>query len=112
MPDRLRPAAVLGHASRTSAPRCKKPSPWAVNKPLDAHRRRSRRLSWIEEVIVSAALAGAAVGSCAGGLLSDRLGRRRALLAGDALFVAGAALMGLAPTAAVLIAGVCHTLAA
>ena len=54
---------------------------------------------------MSAAVIGAAVGSAAGGLLSDRVGRKRTLLAGDALFAAGALLMGLAQSAAMLITG-------
>ena len=54
---------------------------------------------------MSAAVVGAALGSAVGGMLSDRVGRKRALLAGDALFAAGALLMGLAQSAAALIAG-------
>ena len=62
-------------------------------------------LAWIQEVIVSAAVVGAGVGSAAGGALSDRLGRKRALAAADLLFVAGAALMAAAHGPGSLIAG-------
>lgn len=67
-----------------------------------------RRLNWIQEVIVSAAVVGAALGSAVGGLLSDRVGRKRTLLAGDVLFATGALLMGLAQSAATLIIGPCE----
>jgi len=54
---------------------------------------------------VSAAVVGAAVGAAGGGVASDRLGRRPVLLAADALFAAGAALMAAAPNVATLVAG-------
>ena len=63
------------------------------------------RLSWIQGAIVSAAVAGAAGGSALGGLLSDLVGRKKALLAGDVLFAAGALLMAAAPDILVIIAG-------
>ena len=56
---------------------------------------------------MSAAVAGAAGGSALGGALSDFLGRKKALLAGDVLFTAGALLMAAAPDVAVIIAGMC-----
>ena len=64
------------------------------------------RLSTLQGLIVSAAMMGAVFGSACGGALSDRLGRRTALLAADVLFVGGALCMGLAPSAALLIIGV------
>lgn len=54
---------------------------------------------------MSAAVAGAAGGSALGGLLSDLVGRKKALLAGDVLFAAGALLMAAAPDVPVIIAG-------
>ena len=54
---------------------------------------------------MSAAIVAAAVGAAFGGRLSDRYGRKRALLVADVLFAAGAAAMGLTPNAAVLILG-------
>ena len=60
---------------------------------------------------MSSAVVGAALGSALGGLLSDCIGRKRSLLAGDALFAAGALLMGLAQSAHVLIAGMLAELA-
>ncbi len=63
------------------------------------------RLSWIQGIIVSAAVAGAAGGSALGGALSDFLGRKKALMAGDVLFTVGALLMAAAPDVSVIIAG-------
>lgn len=57
------------------------------------------------QAIVSAAVWGAAAGAAAGGAAADRLGRRAALLAADALFIAGSLLMAAAPAPALLIAG-------
>ncbi|EIE20094.1 general substrate transporter [Coccomyxa subellipsoidea C-169] len=62
-------------------------------------------LSWIQGTIVSAAVAGAAGGSALGGALSDFLGRKKALMAGDVLFTVGALLMSAAPDVSVIIAG-------
>ena len=54
---------------------------------------------------MSAAIVGAALGSALGGLLSDRIGRKLALLAGDGLFTMGALCMAFATSATVLISG-------
>ena len=59
---------------------------------------------------MSAAVLGAGVGSAIGGWLSDKVGRKKALLLGDALFTAGALLMAAATTPKALIAGMyCNT---
>ena len=63
------------------------------------------RLIWIQEVIVSAAVLGAALGSALGGWFSDKVGRKKALLLGDVLFTLGAVLMAAAQTPSALIAG-------
>ena len=64
-----------------------------------------RSLNWMQGLIVTAAVLGAAVGSAAGGAMGDAFGRKRALLAGDGLFVAGAVAMALAPGISVLVTG-------
>ncbi|KAL4447774.1 hypothetical protein ABPG75_004993 [Micractinium tetrahymenae] len=58
-----------------------------------------------QELIVSAAIIAAGAGSVAGGWLADRVGRRRALLAADVLFTAGAGAMAAARDQWWLIAG-------
>ena len=63
------------------------------------------RLVWTQEVIVSAAVLGAGVGSAIGGWFSDTVGRRKALLVGDVLFTLGALLMAAAGSPNALIAG-------
>lgn len=63
------------------------------------------KLIWIQEVIVSAAVLGAALGSALGGWFSDKVGRKKALLLGDVLFTLGALLMAAAQTPSALIAG-------
>ena len=60
---------------------------------------------WVQELIVSAAVLGAGVGSAVGGWLSDTVGRKKALLLGDGLFAAGALFMAAAPSASALITG-------
>ncbi len=62
-------------------------------------------LNWIQGVIVSAAVFGAAAGSALGGALGDFVGRKKTLLVGDALFAAGALLMAAAQGVGTLIAG-------
>ena len=54
---------------------------------------------------MSAAVAGAAVGSAVGGSWSDKRGRKSALKLADAFFAFGAAVMALAPDATILILG-------
>jgi len=63
------------------------------------------RLNAVQEAIVTSAVVGAALGAAIGGAASDRWGRKPVLLAADALFALGAALMAAAPGVAVLIAG-------
>lgn len=63
------------------------------------------RLAWMQEVIVSAAVLGAGAGAAVGGFVSDRLGRKTALLAGDVMFAFGAILMAAAGSPDVLIVG-------
>ena len=63
------------------------------------------RLHWVEGLTVSAAIVGAALGSALGGLLSDRIGRKLALLAADCLFTTGALCMAFATSATALISG-------
>lgn len=62
-------------------------------------------LARTQELIVSSAIVAAGAGSIAGGWLADRLGRKRALLAADVLFAAGAAAMAAAQGSGALIAG-------
>ncbi|RDS79442.1 sugar porter family MFS transporter [Dyella monticola] len=57
------------------------------------------------EWIVSIMMAGAAVGALSAGWLSAHLGRKRSLILGAVLFVAGSVLCGVAWTPGVLIAG-------
>lgn len=63
------------------------------------------QLVWIQEVIVSAAVIGAGFGSAIGGWLSDKLGRKKALLLGDVLFALGALSMAAARSPNALITG-------
>eukprot|EP00884_Botryococcus_braunii_P021486 jgi/Botrbrau1/8020/Bobra.384_2s0042.1 len=64
------------------------------------------RLGWIQEVIVTAAIFGAGIGSACGGLLADFLGRRFTLFISDGLFTGGALLMAFAASPPTLIFGV------
>ena len=62
-------------------------------------------LNWIQGVIVSSAVFGAAAGSALGGALGDFAGRKKTLLVGDVLFAVGALLMAAAQGVGPLIAG-------
>ncbi|CAO1948761.1 unnamed protein product [Urochloa humidicola] len=63
------------------------------------------RNTWLQELIVSMAVAGAIIGAAVGGWSTDRFGRRSSLLAADALFFAGAAVMASATGPAQLVVG-------
>jgi len=58
----------------------------------------------LEEIIVSSVLLGSLVGAVGGGLLADRLGRRRLLIATAVVFALGAVGAALAPGTAWLVA--------
>lgn len=60
---------------------------------------------FLQETIVSMAIAGAIFGAATGGWVNDKFGRKRAILAADALFFIGALLMATAPQPSVLIVG-------
>ncbi|KAL0033523.1 hypothetical protein WJX79_001225 [Trebouxia sp. C0005] len=79
--------------------------PYLRDDLLVHHIAAKSRLVWIQEVIVSAAVLGAGVGSAIGGWFSDQVGRKKALLVGDVLFTLGALLMAAAGSPNALIAG-------
>ncbi|KAI5081840.1 hypothetical protein GOP47_0001583 [Adiantum capillus-veneris] len=60
---------------------------------------------FLQETIVSMAIAGAIFGAGVGGWINDKFGRKPALLAADVLFLIGAVLMAIAPHPSVLIVG-------
>jgi len=57
------------------------------------------------ELVVSCVLVGALLGTIAGGVLADRFGRRRVIIATSALFAVGAIETALSPSIILLIAG-------
>ncbi|MFZ1807900.1 MAG: sugar porter family MFS transporter [Cyclobacteriaceae bacterium] len=57
------------------------------------------------EIVVSCVLIGALIGAMTGGILADRFGRRRVIIATATLFVGGAIVTALSPTFTLLIAG-------
>ena len=59
----------------------------------------------MQEVVVSATIAGAFIGAGLAGVLADKFGRRWAIAASSLVFVVGALVMALAPVTAVLIVG-------
>ncbi|WVZ61883.1 hypothetical protein U9M48_011691, partial [Paspalum notatum var. saurae] len=63
------------------------------------------RQTWLQEMIVSMAVAGAIIGAAIGGWATDRFGRRASILAADFLFFAGAAVMASAMGPAQLVVG-------
>ncbi|XP_074576732.1 putative inositol transporter 2 [Curcuma longa] len=63
------------------------------------------RKTWLQESIVSTAVAGAIIGAAIGGWANDRLGRRTAILVADLLFFVGSVIMASAPNPGVLIVG-------
>ncbi|KAK7319116.1 hypothetical protein RJT34_03830 [Clitoria ternatea] len=63
------------------------------------------RKTWLQEAIVSTALAGAIIGAAVGGWINDRFGRKKAILVADVLFFIGAVVMAAAMNSAILIVG-------
>ncbi|CAL9093464.1 unnamed protein product [Musa textilis] len=61
--------------------------------------------TWLQESIVSTAVAGAIIGAAIGGWVNDRFGRKTSILVADFLFFAGAVIMASAPNPTLLIAG-------
>ncbi|XP_061354135.1 probable inositol transporter 2 [Gastrolobium bilobum] len=63
------------------------------------------RETWLQEAIVSFALAGAIIGAAVGGWMNDRFGRRVAIIVADTLFLIGSVIMAAAINPTVLIVG-------
>ncbi|XVE51002.1 hypothetical protein DITRI_Ditri02bG0003400 [Diplodiscus trichospermus] len=63
------------------------------------------RKTWLQEVIVSMAVAGAIFGAAVGGWINDRFGRKKSILIADVLFFVGAMVMALAPAPWMIILG-------
>uniref|UniRef100_A0A0D9WVI3 Major facilitator superfamily (MFS) profile domain-containing protein n=1 Tax=Leersia perrieri TaxID=77586 RepID=A0A0D9WVI3_9ORYZ len=61
--------------------------------------------TWLQEMIVSMAVAGAIIGAAIGGWANDRYGRRTSILAADVLFFAGAVIMASSMGPAQLVVG-------
>lgn len=61
--------------------------------------------TWLQELIVSMAVAGAIFGAGFGGWINDRFGRKISLLGADVLFFIGAIIMAIAPQPWVIILG-------
>ncbi|KAL5100791.1 hypothetical protein RYX36_005118 [Vicia faba] len=61
--------------------------------------------TWLQEAVVSTAVAGAIIGAAVGGWMNDRFGRKISILVADTLFLLGSLVMAFAPTPAVLILG-------
>lgn len=63
------------------------------------------RNTWLQEMIVSMAVAGAIIGAAIGGWATDRFGRRTSILVADFLFFVGAVVMASAMGPAQLVVG-------
>ncbi|CAH9136453.1 unnamed protein product [Cuscuta epithymum] len=61
--------------------------------------------TWLQETIVSMAVAGAIVGAGMGGWMNDKYGRKRSILIADVVFFFGAVVMAAAPGPWMLIVG-------
>ncbi|KAH7838754.1 hypothetical protein Vadar_030750 [Vaccinium darrowii] len=61
--------------------------------------------TWLQETIVSMAVAGAIIGAAIGGWMNDKFGRKKSILVADFLFFVGAIIMAFAPTPVVIIIG-------
>ncbi|KAL5097509.1 hypothetical protein RYX36_001836 [Vicia faba] len=61
--------------------------------------------TWLQETIVSMAVAGAIVGAAFGGYMNDKMGRKKTILMADVVFMLGAIVMAIAPAPWVIIVG-------
>ncbi|CAK9156834.1 unnamed protein product [Ilex paraguariensis] len=61
--------------------------------------------TWLQETIVSMAVAGAIIGAALGGWLNDRYGRRKSILIADFLFFVGAIVMAFSHSPGLIIFG-------
>ncbi|KAL2518577.1 Inositol transporter 4 [Abeliophyllum distichum] len=63
------------------------------------------RQTWLQETIVSMAVAGAIIGAAFGGWMNDKYGRKKSILLADLLFFCGAIVMCAAPAPWMIIIG-------
>ncbi|QHO60255.1 putative inositol transporter [Arachis hypogaea] len=63
------------------------------------------RKVWLQEAVVSTAIAGAIIGAAIGGWINDKYGRKIAIMLADLLFLLGSVIMAAAPYSAILIVG-------
>ncbi|KAL2475744.1 Inositol transporter 4 [Abeliophyllum distichum] len=63
------------------------------------------RQTWLQETIVSMAVAGAIIGAAVGGWMNDKYGRKKSILLADLLFFCGAIVMCVAPAPWMIIIG-------
>ncbi|KAJ1440029.1 Sugar/inositol transporter [Sesbania bispinosa] len=63
------------------------------------------RKTWLQEAIVSTAIAGAIIGAAVGGWINDRFGRKVAIILADTLFLTGSIIMAAAISPTILIVG-------
>lgn len=63
------------------------------------------RKTWLQETIVSMAVAGAIFGAGIGGWMNDRFGRKKSILVADVVFFIGALVMAFSPAPWVIIVG-------
>ncbi|XP_057537775.1 inositol transporter 4 [Amaranthus tricolor] len=64
-----------------------------------------QRKTWLQETIVSTAVAGAIIGAGVGGWLNDKIGRKPTIIIADILFFIGALIMASAPAPWMIILG-------
>lgn len=61
--------------------------------------------TWLQELIVSMAVAAAIIGAAIGAWMNDSLGRKKSILTADVLFFVGAIVMAAAPAPWVIVLG-------
>ncbi|KAI4298786.1 hypothetical protein L6164_032304 [Bauhinia variegata] len=61
--------------------------------------------TWLQETIVSMAVAGAIIGAALGGWMTDKFGRKLSILVADVIFLLGAVVQAIAPAPWVIIFG-------